>query len=211
MVKNSHQKSLRTATTAKNSGFSLLEVLISIIILSFGMLGMVGLQAAALQSNREAKTQAVATELGRELADMMRGNNRVSILDTAAANPYLIGDKSSPLAANTPNYCLNTGATCVTALNVADAQMTEWLARVDRELSGARVVVCYDDAPYAATGTPQWTCTPTGAIVPGKAIVLKFGWTKTSTNKSGTIPLDLSTAANSVPSLIFPLTSGSTK
>ena len=67
-------------------GFSLIEVLISIIILSFGLLGMVGLQAAALQANRDARLQSVATTLGRELAEKMRGNKAVAVL---LANPYL--------------------------------------------------------------------------------------------------------------------------
>ena len=56
-------------------GFTLVEVLISIVILSFGMLGMVGLQAGALQANREAKLQSVGTGVARELAETMRGNH----------------------------------------------------------------------------------------------------------------------------------------
>ena len=55
------------------SGFSLIEVLVAIIILSVGMLGAVGMQATALQSNKETRYQAIATTFGRELAEKMRG------------------------------------------------------------------------------------------------------------------------------------------
>lgn len=71
------------------AGFSLIEVLVAIVLLSFGLLGMVGLQAAALQNNREARLQSAAVDLARELAEMMRGNKDVAAL--TSANPYLPG------------------------------------------------------------------------------------------------------------------------
>src|SRR5664280_1123481 len=84
--------------TRKDSGFSLVEVLVSIVVLSFGLLGMVGMQAAALQSNREARIQSTAVSLARELAELIRGNKAVGILTTS--NPY-VGSFSSPMAAST--------------------------------------------------------------------------------------------------------------
>ena len=43
-------------------GFSLVEVLVAIVVLSFGLLGMVGMQAFALQSNQEARLQGQAAD-----------------------------------------------------------------------------------------------------------------------------------------------------
>jgi type IV pilus assembly protein PilV len=86
--------------------------------------------------------------------------------------------------------------------------MTEWLARVDAELPGARVVVCDDTEPYTAGGQPQWACTA-GA---GATKVLKIGWTKTSTNKSlsAASSLEKVTGAGAVaPSIVLALTPGS--
>lgn len=60
--------------TRTSRGFSLVEVLVAIVVLSFGLLGMVGMQAFALQANREARLQGQAAVLARELAEMMRGN-----------------------------------------------------------------------------------------------------------------------------------------
>ncbi|WP_309678872.1 type IV pilus modification protein PilV, partial [Polaromonas sp.] len=112
-------------------GFSLLEVLISIIILSFGILGMVGLQAAALQSNREARLQSTASSLARELAEMMRNNKNIALL--TVGNPYAGIFNSVPLAPATASYCLNVApstAACANPTEIANAQMTEWLSRV---------------------------------------------------------------------------------
>ena len=50
----------------------MVEVLVAIVILSFGLLGVVGLQAAAIKNTRDARQQSVAVVLARELADMMR-------------------------------------------------------------------------------------------------------------------------------------------
>ena len=183
-------------------GFSLLEVLISIIILSFGLLGMVGLQAAALQANRDARVQSSALGLARELAEMMRGNKDIALL--TSGNPYL-GDFSSPLTAASPSYCLNVASgapSCASNTDIANAQITEWLARVDAELPAARVIVCVDSQPFV-NGMPTWTCNPTGT---GVATVIKIGWTRGSTDRSKT-GNDAFVPAT-VPSIVIPVTPG---
>lgn len=183
-------------------GFSLLEVLISIIILSFGLLGMVGLQAAALQANRDARVQSSALGLARELAEMMRGNKDIALL--TSGNPYL-GDFSSPLTAASPSYCLNVASgapSCASNTDIANAQITEWLARVDAELPAARVIVCVDSQPFV-NGMPTWTCNPTGT---GVATVIKIGWTRGSTDRSKT-GNDAFVPAT-VPTIVIPVTPG---
>lgn len=190
----------------RSIGFSLLEVLISVIILSFGLLGMVGLQAAALQANRDARLQSAAVTHARELAEMMRGNKDISLL--TAGNPYVGYFNTSPLAATTPAYCLNvaTGTTpCANGTQIADAQMTEWLARVNAELPSPVVRVCIDSAPFDSSGVARWACDASGT---GATTVIKIGWTKSVTDKSqqGAAALDRATK----PSIVFPVTPGNT-
>lgn len=195
--------SRRRATAANVGGFSLVEVLVSIVVLSFGLLGMVGMQAAALKSNREARLQSSGVVLARELAEMIRGNRAIGVLPVAT-NPYLGSFNTAPLVATTPLYCLSVGTTaCASATQVANAQMTEWLARVDAEFPTARVVVCYDSAPFDSNGLPRWAC-GTGA---GGVITVKIGWTRGSTDRSqtGVAALDIATT----PAVIFPVTAGS--
>lgn len=191
-------------------GFSLIEVLVSVVVLSFGLLGMVGMQAAALQANREARLQSSAVVLARELAEMIRGNKAVGLEITTTTNPYL-GSFSSPLVAADPKYCLNVsvGTTaCTNTSEIAKAQMTEWLARVDSQLPGARVSVCFDSAPFDSNGLPQWACT----VGAGGLMVVKLGWTRGSTNRS----LSIATAASApsaleratIPSIVLPVTAG---
>ena len=210
MLENCFARPLRHTATASRArracGFSLVEVLISIVILSFGMLGMVGLQAAAIQANRDARLQSVASFLARELAEMMRGNKQTA-LATGAANPYLIDVANpagaTPMVPTTPAFCLSVGtAACANNLEVANAQMTDWLTRVDAELPSARVVVCVDAAPYDGSGIPQWGCTP-GTLA---NTVIKVGWTRGTTNRADSSANAFVRAA--VPSLVLPITPG---
>ena len=184
-------------------GFSIVEVLVSIVVLTVGMLGMVGMQASSLQANRDARLQSVATFQARELAEMMRGNQAIASPPAASpppSNPY-VGSFTAPLTHSTLNYCLNVAAStaCPNATDIAHAQMTEWLSRVDTELPNARVVICLDAAPFDATGLSRWACTA-GADA---AMVIKIGWTRSSTNKSLTGSAALERAT--VPSVVFPV------
>jgi type IV pilus assembly protein PilV len=183
-------------------GFSLIEVLVSIVILSFGLLGMVGMQAASLQSNRDARLQSTAVVMARELAETIRGNRVEGVKQIS--NPYL-GSFSSPMVATTASYCLNvaTGTTaCTDTADIANAQMTEWLTRLDSELPGARVDICFDSAPFDSNGLPRWACDDTGAV-----IVIKVGWTRGSTDrtKTGNDAFERAT----IPAVVFPVTAGS--
>jgi type IV pilus assembly protein PilV len=189
----------------RSRGFSLLEVLISMVILSFGLLGMVGLQATALQANRQARIQATAGSLAHELAEMMRGNKEVGLIP-AATNPY-IGDYAPSVALpSTPSYCLNVApltTACSSATEIANAQLTEWLTRVRAELPNAYVRICVDSAPFDASGMPRFTCTGTGA---GATTVIKIGWSRPSTNRSATGANAIE--EGTVPSLVLPVTPG---
>ena len=191
----------------REGGFSLIEVLISIVILSFGLLGLVGLQAVALQGNRDARLQSTAVSLARELAEMMRSNKDVAL---TATNPYIGDFNTDPLEAAAPSYCLNVGSlptACGTSTAIftaiASAQMTEWLARVSGELPGARVTVCVDKAPYDSSGKPRWACDNSGT---GPTTVIKIGWTRNSTDRSATGTAALERATT--PSIVLPITAG---
>lgn len=185
-----------------------MEVLVAIVILAFGMLGTVGMQAFAIQANRDARLQAQAVVFARELAEMMRGNKEIAVKTTAADNPYLV----TSMTMASPSYCMrvaNASTGCTSTLDVASAEMTDWLARVAAELPDARVTVCFDGAPYDSNGLPQWTCNSTGA---DEIVFIKIGWTRTVTDKSqsGSAALERANDSGSRPYVVVPVTSGNT-
>ena len=155
-------------------------------MLSFGLLGVAGLQAAALKYSRDAGNQAVAVNLAREMAEMIRSNARES--GKTADNPYLMDVQAITVAPDEdpPSTCLDAGEVCAAsgtqtaAAALAEAQVADWAYRVGKALPGAYATICLDEQPYDATGTyegaPHWNCTNSGSI-----IAIKIGWEREDT------------------------------
>ncbi len=59
---------------SRECGFSLLEVLIALVILSIGLLGIAGLQLTSKRTNFEAVQRTTATMLARDIIERMRAN-----------------------------------------------------------------------------------------------------------------------------------------
>lgn len=189
-----------TPARSAQAGFSILEVLIALVILSFGLLGAVGMQMTALQASKEARNQATATSFARELAERMRGNHSVAIKTTAAENPYLLNVTLAPDATvATPAVNCFTGS-CAVAKDAATWDAAEWQGRVRDALPSPRIKVCFDETPFDASGKPRWDCSDTGDVA-----VLKMSWTRKNT--AGTLEF----SSSAVPTVVVPLTAGSSE
>lgn len=57
----------------RTNGFSLLEVLVAVVILSFGLLALAALQAGLIRSSSEAKAQSVGLALAKDKLEELRG------------------------------------------------------------------------------------------------------------------------------------------
>lgn len=75
-VARMHSPSLSSKRRTKGS--TLLEVLVSIVVLSIGLLGLAGLQATSIKSNHSAYSRSQATLLAYDLADRMRSARNAS-------------------------------------------------------------------------------------------------------------------------------------
>lgn len=175
----------------------------AVLILSLGMLGLVGMQAFALHSNREARLYSQAINHARELAEMMRGNNLVAT-KTGSDNPYL----TTSLSPSSANTCLKVGSTpCASAKAIAESQMTDWLSRLSNSLPGARVSVCFDSQPYSSNGQPTWTCTA-GTAGTDEVVIIKIGWTMRALDNNQTGDNAFMRATNNPPQVVIPVTGG---
>jgi type IV pilus assembly protein PilV len=67
-------------------GVGLIEVLIAVLVLSFGMLGLAGLQAWSLRNNQSSLERGMATVQTHSIADSMRADR-----DTAINGGFDIG------------------------------------------------------------------------------------------------------------------------
>ena len=98
----------------KNTGFTLIEVLIAMLVLAVGLLGLAGLQATSLGNSQSAYNRNQATQLAYDLADRMRSNK----LEVATYTTILPG------AATAKANCLTTTG-CLPS-NMAENDLFEW-------------------------------------------------------------------------------------
>lgn len=105
--------------TNSNTGFTLIEVLISMLILAVGLLGLAGMQATGLRNNLSAFHRTQATQLAYDLADRMRAN--IADAGLYIASTYFT---VAPGAAATTPGCTTT-AGC-TAAQMAQQDLNEW-------------------------------------------------------------------------------------
>lgn len=108
-------------------GFSLIEVLIAVLVLSVGLLGLAGMQAASLRFNHNAYMRSQATFLAHDVIERMRANRT-----QALAGAYAIGFGDAP-----------------TAGTVAGDDLAQWKARLTRELPQGDGAVAVDAAGIA--------------------------------------------------------------
>jgi type IV pilus assembly protein PilV len=89
------------------TGFSLLEVMIAAVVLSFGLLGLVALQTTSKFSGYEARQRTIASWLATDIVERARINRSVWELQSTQA--WMV---SAGSAINKPN-CGNVDGTMV--------------------------------------------------------------------------------------------------
>jgi len=143
--------SQRTPHPRRSRGFTLIEVLVSLVVLSIGLLGIGKLVLFSARANDSAYLRGQATELAYEILDNMRANRTI-----ARAHGY-----DTPLTANTGNMA-NPGS-CYAA-NCAPATLGlydvyTWKAHLNGPnglLPSGQGSVVTAGVPTTATITVQW-------------------------------------------------------
>lgn len=135
------------APTARQAGFSLIEVLVAIVVLSLGLLGMAGLQATGLKNNYSAHTRAQAAQYAYDMIDRMRAN-RV----TAQAGGY--------------NRAI--GAAAPACDNLVHCDQAGWLADIATLPSGDGSVAVNGNV---VTITIQWNDQRAGGAVAAQLVI----------------------------------------
>ena len=148
----------------KQHGSTLIEVLIALLVLSFGMMGMAGVQSVSLRGNQAAYFRTQATSLSMDIVERMR------------ANITGVG------AGNYNNASGGETASCFTVAGCTSAQMAaqdinDWLVQVAELLPGGTAVVCLDSGGDDGTAA-AFACDNTGAIY-----AIKIWW---DDNRDGT-------------------------
>jgi type IV pilus assembly protein PilV len=163
-----------TVSASKHQqGFSMLEVLITLVIVATALFGTAGLQAYAMRMNQGAQFRAQAVFLASDIAERMESNKAAAV-----AGNYVVALTSTPSAA----------ATDCTANGCDPAALSAW------DVSQWELAIAGNANNPALLPQPSWSITQT---TPGNPSTyrIEISWTdrrsdKTSGGENFTLTLD---------------------
>jgi type IV pilus assembly protein PilV len=121
----------------QHSGFTLIEVMVSLIIIGVGMLGIAKIQALAYASTGTASLRSLAALEASSLAAGMRANRNYWSVAAATVNQTItvtgasVSASTDPLLLNTYNCSLGGGNAPCTAAQLAAYDVSQWAANLN--------------------------------------------------------------------------------
>jgi type IV pilus assembly protein PilV len=117
-------------------GATLLEVMVAMFILGFGLLGLSATQAKNIAMNQSVFYRSIAVDLGNDLSDRIR----------AIRTPYMASATASPTPPRTPDFskCSPDPARCANQdtgrgdyQSLVNSEMVEWKSILNSQLPSA--------------------------------------------------------------------------
>lgn len=135
----------RTQPTHRTHGFSLLELLIAVAILSVGLLGLAQMQTIGLRNSQSAYYRTQATLLAYDIADRIRTN-------AVSSAAYVSGivdwsDVQNGAGAENQPTCDAVLSSCSPAALAAN-DISQWLASVNASLPLGSAQITYTDPQF---------------------------------------------------------------
>lgn len=153
------------------AGFSLVEALVALLILSVGLLGIAGLFVDSVRNSRSALLRTQAIHLVSDMADRIRANATAGdAYDSAAYG----GEPAEHDCAPTPD---SVGSNCSSAA-LAEDDLARWIAAVRAALPALDDTPPGAEVEYlapAADGAPERYRITVSWLEPGEDQPLSYG------------------------------------
>jgi len=134
---------------SRQSGITLIETMIAILVLSFGMLGMLSVFLNSLKITSSSHYRSIAAQQMYALSDNVRSSlPQLTVYPTASGSAV--------------SNCLTT-AGCTTA-EITQTEVALWQTRLAAMLPSGAGTICRDSSPSDGT-TGSWACDGTGQYV----------------------------------------------
>lgn len=98
---NVHQNHLKHPLQKKEQGFTLIEVLVTLIILATGLLGVVSMQVQAKKSSFDAMQRSIASSLAQNIIERIKDTGYATIVNYTSNSPYGSGMSAIIVSCNT--------------------------------------------------------------------------------------------------------------
>jgi type IV pilus assembly protein PilV len=153
----------------RQSGFSLVEVMVALLIISIGLLGIAKMQALALSTTGQARLRSLAALEASSLASMMRADRTYWASAATTAAPLSIVIQGSNITSSTdgtitgtPDCTLATGTLCTTPSQLATYDLLSWANSVNAVVANEYATIsCQQPAPVAPVPALPVTCSIT--------------------------------------------------
>ncbi len=150
----SHQPSL--SRMSRCTGFSLIEVLVALVILSVGVVGVAGVQLSAIKFNQVSQQRSVASQHALSIAERMRANLAAIAVVAPAVSPYVFNFPFSGIPAEAAKLAAPAKCDSVCSpLQLANRNLKDWLDALSAGLPDGRGIITRNGpaagAPYVVT------------------------------------------------------------
>jgi type IV pilus assembly protein PilV len=142
-------------------GFTLLEILIAIVVLSFGLMGLAGIQAVGIKNTHSANLRTLAIQQAYDMADRMRAN-----ADGVISGQYSALPATLPATIPADPGCISTGC--------SSSQLRDYDQRLWNLNNSAML-------PSGTGGVVL----ATGATIPNKRYIITVMWDDNRTGATG--------------------------
>lgn len=163
----------------KSTGFSLVEVLVTVAIVSFGLMGLISLMFKGLQANATSGQRAMAIAQAYDIADRMRANmvgikdgNYNAILPPGSSSACPINISGHVGAASSTLGSCGECASACTAAQIAERDACVWHEENSKLLPKGSGAVCKDGSANWYAISVSWDESKEG--VTNKTFILRF-------------------------------------
>jgi type IV pilus assembly protein PilV len=151
---------MRSRLLVSHDGFSLVEVMVALVVVSIGLLGIAKMQALALSSTGTAKMRSLASIEAASLASTLRADRNywsaiaANLTVTVANSGSVSSAQNATLNAAPASHCTSVTTPCTSA-QIAAQDLSDWAKTLIAVLpAGSAVIQCNIDA----TGTNPVGC-----------------------------------------------------
>ena len=150
-----HKKSY--ATRSALCGASLIEVLVSIVIASIGLLALAGVNAASMRYTKMSQYRATATQLASDIGERMRANKAAYVAGNYDFTTDFAGQSSTATLPADPNddLCNRADLSCTPA-KIAAFDLAQWRILVRDQLPQGSAILKRDAAAEAMDVWVVW-------------------------------------------------------
>jgi len=149
-------KNTNLRTIGNEAGFSLVEVLIALVIMSVGMLGIAGLYVEGMKAGRTSTFRHHAVTLASDVADRIRANPTAGVVYEGVGGN---------------NDCVLGNIDCTPAQMAAN-DIDLWLTQADEMLPNGEIAIVFDDTVTPNTYAIEVSWDEAGETAPSYSIII---------------------------------------